>query len=76
MGSVLVLAGAWHVELETLSVEDLVVIEARGGLVESDVLSGEYFIVSCSALRRPLRSRVLEVVLDFVRGTSEFLRAA
>jgi hypothetical protein len=37
---VLIQARAWHLKLETLPVEDLVIIEARGGCIKADTLSG------------------------------------
>ena len=70
-----VLSGAWHVELQALSVEHLVVVESGRRLVESDVLSGEHFVVRGPSLAGPLGPRVLEIVLDFVSCCTEVLGA-
>ena len=43
---VLIQARAWHLKLETLPVEDLVIIEARGGCIKADTLSGNWLIVA------------------------------
>jgi hypothetical protein len=61
-----ILAGSWHVELETLAVEHLVVVKSRGGVIETNVLSGEHFVISCTTLVGPLGSRIFKVILHFL----------
>ncbi len=54
----LVLPGPGDLELETLAIEDLIVVEARRGSVEADSLSGEHFIIGCSHLFCPFVATV------------------
>ena len=49
-------------------VKDLVVVETRRSLVESDVLAGVNVVVRSSCLEHPLRSGVFKVILDLVSG--------
>ena len=44
--SVFVLAWAWNVEFETLSIEDLVVVKSGRSFVESDIFARENFVVT------------------------------
>ena len=45
---VLVQTWSWHLQLETLSIEDLIVIESRWGRIEADSLSCDRLVVSGS----------------------------
>jgi len=47
-GCFFVETGTWHLELETLAVEDLVVVESRGGGIEADTFARSSFVVSSS----------------------------
>ena len=64
--SVLVLPWAWHVKLQALTVEYLIVVETGRGLVKTDILSREYFIIGGATLRCPLSSCILEIILNFI----------
>ena len=70
-----VLTWTRHIELQTLSVKHLVVVESRRRLVEADVLAREDLVVGGAALRSPLRPRVLEVILDLVGSRAELCHA-
>ncbi len=69
-----VLPGARNVELQALPIENLVVVEARRGLVEANILSGEHFVVRSSPLGEPLLSGVLEVVLNLLARFDDVFR--
>lgn len=71
MISVFVLSRAWHIKFKTLSIEDLIVVKTRGGLIKANVLAREDLVVGSTTLRCPLRPSVLEVVLHLVSGLSE-----
>ena len=43
--AVFVLTRTWNVELETLPIEDLVVVKSGRSFVESDIFTGENFVV-------------------------------
>ena len=73
--TVLVLSWARHVKLQTLPIEHLVVVETWRGLIETNVLARENFIIRGSALRSPLGSGVLEIILYFILSSTELLRA-
>ena len=73
-GSVLILAWTRDIKLKTLSIKDLVVIKSRRSLIETNILSREDLVVRGSALRRPLRPCVLEVILHLVSCFTELLR--
>ena len=66
-----VLAWARHVEFQALAIEDLVVVESRTRIVESDVFAREDLVVSSSSFRCPLSSRVLEIIHNFIFRSDE-----
>ena len=70
-----IVARAWHAELETLTVEDLIVIEAWRSLVEADVLAREHLVVDSAALASPGRASILEVILGEVCRAQHVVRA-
>ena len=74
--SMLVLSRAWHVKLEALSVEYLVVVESRRCFVEANILSREHFVVWSPALGGPLCPGVLEVVLNLIGSFGQLLSAS
>ena len=71
-----ILSRAWHVELEALSVEDLVVIEPWRCLIEANVLAREHLVVSSPTLRCPLSPCIFEVILHFVSSFTQLLCAS
>ena len=75
MLAVSILSWTWHIKLQTLPVEHLIVVESRRCFIEANVLAGEDLVVGGAALRRPLCPRVLEVVLNLVGSCAELLRA-
>lgn len=60
-----ILSWAWHIEFQTLSVEDLIIVESWRSVIKTDVLSWEDFIVRCSTFSSPLGSSILKVILAF-----------
>lgn len=75
LDAMLVLSGARNIKLQTLAVEDLIVVETWRSFIESNILTGKHFVVGGSALGSPLRSRVLEVVLHLISCGTQLLRA-
>lgn len=71
-----ILSRAWHVELEALSVEDLVVVESWRCLIEANVLAREHFVVSGPTFRCPLSPGIFEVILNFISSFAQLLRAS
>ena len=72
--AVSVLPWTWHIKLQTLPIEHLIIIESWRCLIEANVLAGEDLVIGGAALRRPLCPRVLEVVLNLVGSCAELLR--
>lgn len=60
-----VLSRSWHIELQTLTIENLIIIESWWCLVKANVLAGEHLVVRSSTFRGPLSSIVFEIVLAF-----------
>ena len=65
-----ILARSWDIKFQALTVEHLVVVKSWWGLIETDVLSGEHFVITCSTFLGPLSSCILKVVLHFLVSSS------
>jgi hypothetical protein len=73
--SLRILARAWNIKLQTLSIEHLIVIETRGRMVEANVLTREHFVIHCSFFSCPFCSSVLEVILAFLVSSDDVFYA-
>jgi len=70
-----ILARTRNIKLQTLSVEDLIVIESRRSMVEPNILAREHFIIHGSFFPSPLGSSVLKIILTFFFGSNDILYA-
>jgi len=69
--SLWILARTWNIKLQTLSIENLIVIETRRSMIEADILAWEHFIIHCSFFSSPFSSSVLEIILTFFFGPND-----
>lgn len=73
--SMSILTWSWNIKFQTLPVEHLVVIESWRCFIEANVFARKDLVISGTALRGPLCSRVFEVVLYLISRSAEILGA-
>jgi len=69
--SLWILARTWNIKLQTLSVEDLIVIEPRRSMIKTDILAWEHFIIHRSFFSCPFSSSIFKIVLTFFFGSND-----
>ena len=71
--SLRILARTWNIKLQTLSIEDLVVIETWRSMIKTDVLAWEHFIIHRSFFTCPLSSSIFKIILTLFFGSNDVL---
>jgi len=70
-----VLSWTWHIKLQALSIEYLVIVESRRCLIKSNILSRKNFIITSSTLSSPLSSCIFKIILYFFISFNYILRS-